>query len=93
VSTVLVLPILAEYCRTPGKGLPGLVGVDMEEAASFLMIVTLFTAVAFTWIVDGRQGVRIILAAHGPLARRPSVVCSGGDRAPNRHGLPRRLVR
>jgi membrane protease YdiL (CAAX protease family) len=57
---VLALPILAEYGRIPGKNLPGLVGLSMEEAASFLMIIVLFsTAVAFTRMVDSREGVRI----------------------------------
>ena len=60
VSAVLALPILAEYGRLPRKNLPALVGIDMEEAASFLMVVALFsTAVAFTWMADGRKGVQI----------------------------------
>jgi membrane protease YdiL (CAAX protease family) len=58
---VATVPALAQYDVLPGKDLPGKVGLTMEEAASFLLVVVIFgTALAVTAAAEGAEGVRIL---------------------------------
>ncbi len=53
---------LAQYDVLPGKGWPAELGLDMEEAASVLLVAAIFTtAVGVTWAVEGRAGIRTML--------------------------------
>jgi uncharacterized protein len=54
---------LAEYDVIPGRGVPRQLGIDMEEAASLLMIAAIFaSALTVTYVCDGRRGVRVLLS-------------------------------
>jgi membrane protease YdiL (CAAX protease family) len=58
---LMSVPALAEYGVIPGKQAVARVGVDMEEAASVLLVFAVFTAALLvTWLSDGRDGVRIL---------------------------------
>lgn len=49
---------LAQYDVLPGKGWPAAVGLDMEEAASLLLVAGIFsTALGVTWAVEGPAGI------------------------------------
>jgi membrane protease YdiL (CAAX protease family) len=62
VMAVMSIPVMAAYDVIPGKNLPQRVGLDLEEAASlFLVIVLISTVLTVTRLVDGRDGVRILL--------------------------------
>ena len=57
----MTVPALAAYDVVPGKDLPTAVGLTLEEAASFLLVLTIFgTALAVTAISEGTEGVRIL---------------------------------
>jgi membrane protease YdiL (CAAX protease family) len=59
---VLSIPAMAAYDVIPGRHLAESVGLSMEEAASLLLVAVLLTTVlAVTHLVDGREGVRILL--------------------------------
>lgn len=62
VFAVVTVPALAQYDVLPGKGLPEKLGLTMEEAASFLLVLVIFgTALAVTAVAEGNEGVRILL--------------------------------
>jgi membrane protease YdiL (CAAX protease family) len=53
---------LAAHEVIPGKGWPARIGLDMEEAASFLLVAAIFsTALGVTALADGRAGVAVLL--------------------------------
>lgn len=55
-------PILAEYDVIPGKHAIEKIGLDLEEAASFLLVVALAgTALLVTRVSEGPDGLRILL--------------------------------
>jgi membrane protease YdiL (CAAX protease family) len=61
VVLVLTVPALAQYDVLPGRTLPGRVGLTMEEAASFFLVLVIFgTALAVTAVAEGTVGVRIL---------------------------------
>ncbi|HET7277901.1 MAG TPA: CPBP family intramembrane glutamic endopeptidase [Dermatophilaceae bacterium] len=56
------VPVMAAYDVIPGKHIPERVGFDLEETASLFLVMILFcTVLTVTRIVDGREGVRILL--------------------------------
>jgi len=56
------IPAMAAYDVIPGKHLPEKVGLDLEEASSLFLVIVLFTTVVtVTRLVDGPDGVRILL--------------------------------
>lgn len=62
VMAVTSIPAMAAYDLIPGKHLPESVGLDLEEAASVLLVIVLFgTVLTVTRLVDGRDGVRILM--------------------------------
>lgn len=61
VFLVVTVPALAQYDVLPGKTLPGKVGLTVEEAASFFLVLVIFgTALAVTAVTEGTEGVRIL---------------------------------
>lgn len=59
---VMSVPAMAAYDVIPGKHLPQNVGLSLEEAASLLLVVVMFTTVlVVTRLVDGPDGVRVLL--------------------------------
>jgi membrane protease YdiL (CAAX protease family) len=59
---LMTVPVLAQYGLIPGKGVPGTVGLDMEEAASILLVTCIFlTALAVTALEGGQAAVRVLL--------------------------------
>jgi uncharacterized protein len=58
---VMSIPAMAAHDVIPGKNLPERIGFDLEEAASLLLVIVLFsTVLTVTRVVDGRDGVRIL---------------------------------
>jgi uncharacterized protein len=56
---LMTFPVLAQYEIIPGKSLPGRIGLDMEEAASLLLLPTIFLPMlAVTAVEGGRTAVR-----------------------------------
>jgi hypothetical protein len=61
-TAVISIPAMAAYDVIPGKHLPERVGLDLEETASLLLVTVLVaTALTVTRLVDGHDGVRILL--------------------------------
>jgi membrane protease YdiL (CAAX protease family) len=59
---LMTLPVLAQYDLIPGKGLAGKIGLDMEEAASILLVISIFlAALAVTAMEGGKEGVRVLV--------------------------------
>ncbi len=59
---LMAVPAMAQLGLVPGKDLPGRLGLDMEEVASILLVVTIFlTALGVTAAESGRDGVRLLL--------------------------------
>src|SRR5262245_33145628 len=59
---VMSVPVMAQYGVIPGRSLPRRVGMDMEETASLLLVVTLFlTALGITRLTEGPAGVRVLV--------------------------------
>jgi uncharacterized protein len=59
--TLMTIPVLAQYETIPGRTLPGRIGLDMEEAASLLLLPSIFlTMLAVTAVEGGRTGVRVL---------------------------------
>src|SRR3712207_1447354 len=59
---LMSLAIMAQYEVIPGKSLPQLIGVDMERAASILLVLSLITATFLTTALHGgRPAVRVLL--------------------------------
>ena len=59
---VMSIPAMAAYDIIPGRHLPEKIGLDLEETASILLVITLFaTVLTVTRMVDGADGVRILL--------------------------------
>jgi hypothetical protein len=55
--TLMTIPVLAQYETIPGRSLPGRIGLDMEEAASLLLLPSIFlTMLAITAVEGGRTG-------------------------------------
>ena len=58
---LMVIPMLAEFDVIPGRSLPGRLGIDMEEAASLLLIIAIFgSALAITYLTEGVDGLRML---------------------------------
>ena len=58
---LMVWPALAEYDVLPGDSLPGRIGLDMEEAASLLLLVAIFgSTLTVTYLTEGKEGLRIL---------------------------------
>ena len=58
---LMSLAVLAQFEILPGKGLPARVGLDMEEAASVLLVVSIFlSTLAVTAVAGGRAAVRVL---------------------------------
>ncbi len=56
---LLSVMVLIERDVLPGRGVPGLIGSDMEEAASFVLVLTvLASALLVTYVEGGRSAVR-----------------------------------
>lgn len=59
---VMSIPALAAYDVIPGRHLPGKIGLDLEETASLFLVLVLFaTVLSVTRVVDGADGVRVLL--------------------------------
>src|SRR5829696_5359703 len=55
------VPIMAQHGVIPGKDLPGRIGLDLEEAASLLLVLVLFpAALVATGLEGGRPAVRVL---------------------------------
>ena len=58
---LMAIPLLAEFDVIPGGGLPARLGIDMEEAASLLLIVAIFSStLAVTYLTEGVDGLRML---------------------------------
>jgi len=58
---LMSLPIMAQHGVIPGRDLPGMIGLDLEEAASLLLILVLFpAALVATSLEGGRPAVRVL---------------------------------
>ena len=63
---LMSIPILAQYDVIPGKSLPPRLGLDMERAASVVLVLSLVVATfVVTALVDGKQGTRALLRRMG----------------------------
>src|SRR5690348_2498860 len=61
-TAVMSIPALAAYDVIPGKHIPEKIGLDLEEAASLLLVIALFsTVLTVTRLADGRDGIRVLL--------------------------------
>ena len=59
---LMSLAIMAQYSVIPGKSLPSLIGLDMERAASVLLVASLIVATFLTTALHGgRPAVRVLL--------------------------------
>jgi membrane protease YdiL (CAAX protease family) len=59
---LLTLLVLVDREVLPGRGVPGLVGADMEEAASFVLVLTLVAAAAtVTYLEGGRPALTALV--------------------------------
>jgi hypothetical protein len=59
---LMSLAIMAQYSVIPGKSLPGLIGLDMERAASALLVASLVVATFLTTALHGgRPAVQVLL--------------------------------
>ncbi len=59
---LMSLAIMAQYGVIPGRSLPQLIGVDMERAASMLLVLSLITATILTTALHGgRPAVSVLL--------------------------------
>ena len=59
---LMSLAVMAQYGVIPGRSLPQLIGVDMERAASILLVLSLVTATFLTTALHGgRPAVRVLL--------------------------------
>jgi membrane protease YdiL (CAAX protease family) len=58
---LMSVPIMAQHGFLPGEDLPGKVGLNMEEAASLLLVVALFAAASVaTGLEGGKPAVRLL---------------------------------
>jgi uncharacterized protein len=59
--TLMSVPIMAQHGIIPGRDLPARVGLDLEEAASLLLVLGLFpTALLVTGMAGGKPAVRLL---------------------------------
>jgi uncharacterized protein len=59
---LMSLPLMVEFGIVPGRSLPGRVGLDMEEVASVLLILSIFpVALLVTALEGGRPAVKALL--------------------------------
>src|SRR5918998_5044410 len=59
---LMSLAIMAQYEVIPGKSLPQLIGLDMERAASTLLVLSLVAATFLTTALHGgRRAVKVLL--------------------------------
>src|ERR687886_2923025 len=58
---LMSIPVLAQYGIIPRKSLPGRIGLDMEEAASLLLLPSIFLPMlAVTAVEGGTTAVRVL---------------------------------
>jgi hypothetical protein len=59
---LLTLMVVIERAVLPGRGVPGLIGADMEEAASLVLVLTLFAStLTVTYVEGGPQALRTLV--------------------------------
>jgi uncharacterized protein len=58
---LMSLAIMAQYGIIPGKSLPQLIGLDMERAASTLLVLSLIAATFLTNLHGGRPAVKVLV--------------------------------
>lgn len=70
-SVLLGAMVLVDRGVLPGRGLPGRVGADMEEAASLVLVLTLLAAALFVTYVEGGRPAVATLARRATRWRVP----------------------